>query len=419
MSKGWEPARLVFRSEMRTHRVGAVLLVVVIAVASGVAMATFAAARRSSTAYERFLAWADAPEITVGGCECLPDQLTRKFERLRTAPFVLDSVIFGYAGLSVGFADGTHASSLALSPTVDLEGRLGRELPRAKMLDGRLPDASAPFEVSIGFLAAERFGLHVGDELRLLNMARGPSRPIVVRVVGIHAAPGELPSASGPQGTSLLLTQAFAGEFPDLVDPGDNGMMLRLRPGTDGEDVTQFIDSLGGNLDVQDSSNLTSGIERTVHIETVALVTLGIIVAAVGIVVAGQMLRRQSMLTNSEQVTFAALGLDGAHFVRLSVLRGVSLAVPGGLGAIVIAVALSPLFPVGIGRIADPDVGVHLDPAVVVAGMAATLVVVTAVAVVAAAYERRVSRRSAATDRGSVAGGPRWLVRHPSPSAST
>ena len=43
-------------------------------------------------------------------------------------------------------------------------------------------------------------------------------------------------------------------------------------------------------------------------------------------------------------------------------------AVPGGLGAIVIAVALSPLFPVGIGRIADPDVGVHLDPAVVVAG---------------------------------------------------
>ena len=38
MSKGWEPARLVFRSEMRTHRAGAVLLVVVIAVASGVAI---------------------------------------------------------------------------------------------------------------------------------------------------------------------------------------------------------------------------------------------------------------------------------------------------------------------------------------------------------------------------------------------
>ena len=342
----------------------------------------------------------------MGGCECPPEQVTRAFERLRAAPFVLDSVVLGYAELSVGFADGTHASSFALLPAIDLEGRLGRELPRAKMLHGRLPDPSAPFEVSIGFLAAERFGLRVGDELRLLNSALGPSPPIAVRVVGVHAAPGELPSASGPQGSSLLLTQAFAGEFPDLVDPVDNTMMLRLRPGTDSEDVTRFIDSLGGNFDVQDSSDLTSGIERTVHIETVALVTLGIIVAAVGIVVAGQMLRRQSMLTYSEQVTYAALGLDGAHFVRLSLLRGVSLALPGGLGAIAIAVALSPLFPVGIGRIADPDVGVHLDPAVVVAGMAATLMVVTALAVLAAAHERRVSRRNAARDRDPVAGWP-------------
>jgi ABC-type lipoprotein release transport system permease subunit len=152
--------------------------------------------------------------------------------------------------------------------------------------------------------------------------------------------------------------------------------MLRLRPGTAREDVTRFVDSLGLSLDVQDSSDLTSGIERTVHIETIALVTLGIIVTAVGFVVTGQMLRRQSVLTDSERVTLAALGMDGGHLVRLSVLRGASLAVPGGLGSIVIAVGLSPLFPVGIGRIADPHVGVHLDVTVVAAGMAATLVVV-------------------------------------------
>jgi hypothetical protein len=169
-------------------------------------MAAFAAARRSSAAYERFLAWADAPEISVGGCDCSLDQQTTAFERLRTAPFVLDSVLVGHAGLSVGFADGTHASSLAMLPVVDLEGRLGRQLPRAKVLHGRLPDTSAPFEVSVGFLAAERFGLRVGDELRLLTTVQEQSRPIAVRIVGIHAAPGELPSASGPQGASLLLT---------------------------------------------------------------------------------------------------------------------------------------------------------------------------------------------------------------------
>ena len=68
----------------------------------------------------------------------------------------------------VELADGTRPSFLAFQPAVDRDGLIGRELPHVKVLHGRLPVPSEPDEVSLSFLAAERFGLSVGDELQLL-----------------------------------------------------------------------------------------------------------------------------------------------------------------------------------------------------------------------------------------------------------
>ena len=69
----------------------------------------------------------------------------------------------------------------------------------------------------------------------------------------------------------------------------------------------------------------------------------------------------------------------------------------GAIAGAAVAVALSPLFPIGIGRIADPDVGWHLDAAVVVGGMLATVVCVAALAVIIAA------RADAATESTACA----------------
>ena len=64
----------------------------------------------------------------------------------------------------------------------------------------------------------------------------------------------------------------------------------------------------------------------------------------------------------------------------------------GATVAVVGAAALSPLFPLGVARRADPDVGVHVDWVVAAAGFAAVVVAVAAIAVAAAVRSPRPGR---------------------------
>ena len=129
------------------------------------------------------------------------------------------------------------------------------------------------------------------------------------RITGIYVAPGELPSASGPQGNSFLLTSEFARSFPEVIEPTaarcccDSALALR-------DEVRSAIDSFGLGLDVNESADLTSRIERTIRVETVALLILGVVVAGVGLVLVGQMLRRQSVAEDDQALAFSALGCD-------------------------------------------------------------------------------------------------------------
>ena len=61
----------------------------------------------------------------------------------------------------------------------------------------------------------------------------------------------------------------------------------------------------------------------------------------------------------------------------------------------VVAIAMSPLFPVGIGRVADPDIGVHADAQVLAVGAVVTLLAAILVAVLAAADSTWADRRRA------------------------
>ena len=413
MANRWAAARLRLRSEVRTRRAGMALLVAVVAIASGVTMAAAAGARRSDTAYARFRVWAHDPDLSASGCDCTNEQAIADFARLKGAPFVLDSVEMNYAELIPQLPDGTQASSFAFLPVIDVGNRLGREVPRVKVLHGRLPDPHAADEAGLGFVTAERFHLAVGDVLTLLaaDPRRSPSVAGTVRIVGIYAAPGELPSASGPSESSFLLTSAFARTIPDLIQPMNDTVMVRLRPGASRSEAVAFIRSLG--FDVNDAADLTSGIRKTIGIETIALVLLAAVVASVGLVVVGQMLRRQAAPAGDEGVTFAALGADRGDRLRVGFLRGAAVGLAGAALGGVIAIAMSPLFPVGIGRIADPDLGLHSDVIVLGLGAVLTLGATTALGLLSTitTTQRAAVARPGARPRGgdhAPARRPRW-----------
>jgi len=376
------------------------LLVAVVGIASGVTMAAAAGARRSDTAYGRFLDWSHAPQLTVSGChvsgsdatsakECTDAQTDAALARVRRLPFIQESALFGFLEVAPELPDGARPSFLAFLPVVDMEGALGREVPRVKVLHGRLPRRTARDEAAIGLLTAERFHLSPGDDLRLYSTSSGSEGPLVdtVRVVGVYAAPGELPSASGPEGNSFLLTEAFGRAHHALIHSADGGLLLRLRPGTPAKQAEAAIH--GAGLDTQDQSFLTSGIEKTIRVETIALVLLGVVVGSVGLVVVGQMLRRQATAGGEERATFWALGGDRQDDRRVGLLRGL---VAGGVGAGVgaaVAISMSPLFPVGIGRVADPGVGVHVDGVALAIGIAVTMAVVVVLALATSAHHVR------------------------------
>src|SRR6476659_9431840 len=146
MATGWAAARLRLRSEVRTTRAGLALLVAVLALSAGVAMAAVAGARRSDSAYGRFLTWTNVHDLVASGCfdiakttatyfaDCTDEQADDAFARVRTLPFVQDSALLGWINVSPVLPDGTRPSFLAFGPAIDLEGRIGRDLPRVKVL---------------------------------------------------------------------------------------------------------------------------------------------------------------------------------------------------------------------------------------------------------------------------------------------
>ena len=85
-----------------------------------------------------------------------------------------------------------------------------------------------------------------------------------------------------------------------------------------------------------------------------------------------------------------ALGLRSDR-LRLALLRGLIVGLAGAALALVVAVVMSPLFPVGIGRVADP-VGLHADAEVLAAGFVLTLFATVALSLVSSAHRARAGR---------------------------
>jgi hypothetical protein len=90
-----------------------------------------------------------------------------------------------------------------------------------------------------------------------------------------------------------------------------------------------------------------------------------------------------------------ALGLTRGRLVTLSLVRVAAVTTAGGLMAVAVAVAASPLMPIGAARLAEPSPGVEVNLAILAAGFAA-LAVVPLAALVPVAW------RAAAQSRGPL-----------------
>src|SRR5438105_8064778 len=154
------------RSELRS-RLGSILaLAVIVGVIGGVVIAAVAGARRTETAYPRFLAAENALTLVVQVGSKDPPTARRVLREIERFPQVKATTLVANAvgGLRIP----GRRSRGNVFPLVSPDGRFGTTINGIKILQGRAYDPNAPDEVVPSFSIADNLGLRVGETIHLV-----------------------------------------------------------------------------------------------------------------------------------------------------------------------------------------------------------------------------------------------------------
>jgi ABC-type lipoprotein release transport system permease subunit len=369
VTAGWLVLRAEFRARWRTW----LMLALIAGIFAGAVQAAAAGARRTDSAYPHLLAWSDAPDVLLFSFPG-PSRTFGHFSLAAAArlPQVTQSAILA------NYTVAAPANAGIIAPEVNT---VPAKFWHRKILAGRLADPQRPGEVNISFTLAQASHLGVGDILRVkLRTAAQRLEGFSFRVVGIDAAPAEFPPQSGTGTDVIWATPAFYREHhSDLDAPA--GLALRLRHGLADLPAVQrqvsrmaqgkFIQSYP--LDVQAANT-----EHSIHLQAVALWLLSGLLGVIGLLILGQLLARVSFLDSAEYATLRALGMRRRTLFAVGLSRAAVIGAVGGAAGALLAVAVSPLLPVGLAGIAEPRPGINADVTVLGLGVAATVVATTA-----------------------------------------
>lgn len=376
-----------FRAELRTRWRAWLVLALLVGVAGGIALAGLAGARRTDSAYPRFLESQRAYDmLIVSGRPPLFDFARLDLDEIAQLPQVTESA----RASVVPYFPPDGSSQLSADSTVSLvttDGRYGTKMNRLFMLEGRAP--KRPHEIAVSFLAAERFDVEVGDEFpadfvtaeqfeAYLATGGGGSLEGVprgrLRVVGIEASPSEFPPL---EATATDPFVHFAPSFHDseLFANVVELIAVRLQPGTHEQFRTELERRAGGRpLFYRDQVQATEATQRSMGVQADALRIVALLAAIVGLLVVGQLLVRQSRLDEGDLGALRALGMSSTQALGMAILRAAAVALFGAAVAVLVALALSPLTPVGLARKAETQPGIAFDALVLGVGAAAVAV---------------------------------------------
>jgi hypothetical protein len=425
------------RSQLRRRWGATIALVLLVGLTGGVVIAAVAGASRTDSAMKRFVAYSrpeDAyvsvngpqlpgvsglggppPDLTPAQMETYVDTTLAERERLVHLPQVAEAGRAPYMLLS---PDKEGKDVGAINAFAAADGHAFRTMDRPKVLHGRLARLDSVDEVIVDDITARLRHLHVGSQVTLWSYKSAtntgaaesgfgnfppPDGPAyTLHVVGVVRSPSDvntLPTSiigdALYQGQGMmLLTPAFLqkwtadqGPQPGLPGiegiPGIEGFRIRFGPGAD---VSAFQRQLAA-LDVppeqvhiggSDIQNAADKAQKAIHLESLALLLFAGLAGLAGILVVGQALGRQVISDAEDNRTLAAVGLGRNQLVLVSLARAAIIGLGGALISIAVAIALSPLTPVGIARRAEIHPGVSFNIAVLAIGFVAVALVTIA-----------------------------------------
>jgi ABC-type lipoprotein release transport system permease subunit len=368
-----------FRGDVRRRWRAWLGVVVLVGLFGGIVTAAAAGARRTDDAYARFVAANHGAQYLIDDFVPNPEAAVLHPATVAALPAVAEADSFRVFGPvnDVGY-------NLVASP----DGRAyGTGLNRLKVLRGRLPDPARADEAVADFTVP---GVRIGQRVRVPLVASvrgdthnpdlsGPPVWATFTVVGIVAAPAQFPpfaSNSYFNGPNYYLTPAFYRAHETSVAAFEFSL-VRLRPGASGAAAQRQIEPFtqGRPVSVHELGGQDRDVNRSTHLVAVALWLLAGLLMVVAVLVLGQLLARQIALDAIDYPVLYALGMTRRQLAVLAVLRGTAIGAAGAVLAVAVAIALSPLTPIGLARTAEPAPGVAFDTRVLLTAVAGTTVI--------------------------------------------
>lgn len=433
----------LLRTDLRRHRRGLAGLIVLLVLAGGTSAATFAAWRRTDSAMARFVDSAQPLDLVAVGPGL-------SAEGLLAIPGVEQASTGDYF-LLVPDAPGGGPDPAALgsiNPFSSTSPDVPTQVEHPIVVAGRLADPDEELEVVVDDEAADRFNLRPGDTFPLTAYAPEQVEELFARlgelepagprfeltVAGVVRQPSDVVPPSDDQEVVYLgdaevyLGPAFhrehwlqdvasIGFLEGAAETGDPGYFeLRAAAGADLDAIGDAVEELTGGdgrllIGEDDQRRALLEASRAIDLQAAAVLILGLLLAVIAATFAVAVIARLADADRRERSSLAAVGVTRR---ATAATAGIRAAIAGFAAApivVAMAVALSPLGPVGVARRAEVDPGFQADWLVL--AVAAALVVllppVAAVVVGLVSVGRRgpaPARRGILADRLAAVGVP-------------
>ncbi len=388
-----------FRTTFWGRRGGYLALLLLVGLVGGVAMGSIAAARRTQSSFPTFLASTNPSDMSLGTALYNPSlgydtgYNARLVHTISQLPHVKRANSF--AGLNAYQLQSDGSPNTVINDNVvgSVDGEYFTQ-DRVKVVRGRMANPNRADEMVMSAGAARLFGLRVGQAApwaiypsSASNAPSGPARRLKLRLVGIVVfndaiVQDQVDRTSAPHSVVLTPTLTRA-----VVDCCSNYAFtyLQLDHGSDSvpavESEIQRVLPPGIPFDAHATSVTLAKAQRAIKPEAIALAVFGGIAALAALLIAAQVIARQVRLVAPEGDTLRALGAAPAMTMCDDLIGVLMAVVVGSLLAAAVAVALSPLAPIGPARPVDPTSGISFDWTVLGLGVLVLVISLGAVAV--------------------------------------
>jgi len=408
-----------FRTSFRRRWTNYLTIALLIGLVGGIAIGSVSAARRTESSFDVFLASTNpsdmsvllyAPKLTV-------EYLTAELSHLPLVQRV-GTVSYEVTAYPAGLHGAPRIPAVMSSGEVAVNASLHNEyfsLDKLAVTDGRVANPRRTNEFVMTAVAERLMGWHVGQAIPMYfytpaqtqQAAFGtakvrPHLRLTMHLVGTVVLNNEVVLDEVDRyPTFIIFTPALTRQLVGPTESSYSDYSLKLDRGASNVPAVEreIIAALpkGTFYSFHVTSDVSGQVDRSIEPEAIALGVFGLIALLAALIIAGGLVARALRSDDDDINIMRALGGDPSMTASARLLGVLGAIVTGAVLAVGVAVALSPLSPIGPVRAVYPNRGFDFVWPVQGLGFAILVAVLGAIAFIL--VRRRTSLSRARTSR--------------------